>query len=167
MAAFYVLLHLDVIEHITKSIFPRGVDFSLGPFPFQKLEKALGQACACLAGWRESQKWTICICVSQPGRRPKMRLQSDIDALAAIEEDALMMLKWIGLPDDKQNMRRCKGKVMVSINDHPDIRRVFDGFHFETLDIRYCNTNQRQGKAEVSGELVIMNWEPSAFGGLF
>lgn len=31
-------------------------------------------------------------------------------------------------------MRRCKGKVMVSINDHPDIRRVFDGFHFgETI----------------------------------
>jgi hypothetical protein len=64
-------------------------------------------------------------------------------------------------------MRRCKGKVMVSINDHPDIRRVFEGFHFETLDIRYSNTNQRQGKAEVSGELLIMNWEPVALGGLF
>jgi DNA adenine methylase len=64
-------------------------------------------------------------------------------------------------------MRRCKGKVMVSINDHPDIRRVFDGFHFETLDIRYTTTNQRQGKAEVSGELVIMNWAPESLGGLF
>jgi DNA adenine methylase len=42
---------------------------------------------------------------------------------------------------------------MVSINDPPDIR--------------YCNTNQRQGKAEVSCELVIMNWEPAALGGLF
>ncbi len=39
-------------------------------------------------------------------------------------------------------MRRGKGKVMVSINDHPDIRRAFDGFHFETLDIRYSTTNQ-------------------------
>mgnify|MGYP003606407753 CR=1 FL=1 len=29
-----------------------------------------------------------------------MRLQSDIDALAAIEEDAKAMLKRIGLPDD-------------------------------------------------------------------
>ncbi len=64
-------------------------------------------------------------------------------------------------------MRRCKGKVMVSINDHPDIRRAVEGFHFETLDIRYTTTNQRQGKAEVSGELVIMNWEPAALGGLF
>ncbi|MFJ2491426.1 MULTISPECIES: hypothetical protein [Pseudomonas] len=33
-----------------------------------------------------------------------MRLQSDIDALAAIEEDARMMLKWIGLPDDQQKL---------------------------------------------------------------
>ena len=64
-------------------------------------------------------------------------------------------------------MRSCKGRVMVSINDHPDIRRVFEGFHFETLDIRYSNTNQRQGVAEVSGELVIMNWKPEDLGGLF
>lgn len=64
-------------------------------------------------------------------------------------------------------MRRCKGRVMVSINDHPDIRRVFQGFHMEWLDIRYSNTNQRQGPAEVTGELVIMNWAPDALGGLF
>lgn len=30
-----------------------------------------------------------------------MRLQSDIDALAAIEEDAQRMLKRLGIPDDK------------------------------------------------------------------
>ena len=64
-------------------------------------------------------------------------------------------------------MRRCKGKVMVSINYHPDIRRVFKGFHFETTEIRYTTTNQRQGKAEVTGELIVMNWEPEAWGGLF
>ncbi|MNF88216.1 hypothetical protein D3C85_974890 [compost metagenome] len=64
-------------------------------------------------------------------------------------------------------MRRCKGKVMVSINDHPDTRRVFEGFHLETLLIRYSNTNQSQGVAELSGELVIMNWQPEVFGSLF
>jgi DNA adenine methylase len=64
-------------------------------------------------------------------------------------------------------MRRCKGKVMVSINDHPDIRKVFEGFHFEQVDICYTTANQRQGKSDVSGELVIMNWEPAALGGLF
>lgn len=64
-------------------------------------------------------------------------------------------------------MRRCKGKVMVSINDHPDIRQVFECFHFETLEIRYTTTNQRQGKADVISVLIIMNWEPEALGGLF
>lgn len=33
-----------------------------------------------------------------------MRLQSDIDALAAIEEDARAMLKRIGIPDDRQKL---------------------------------------------------------------
>ena len=42
MAAFCVVEHLDVIEHIATSILPRGVDFSLDTFPFQQLEKALG-----------------------------------------------------------------------------------------------------------------------------
>lgn len=64
-------------------------------------------------------------------------------------------------------MRRCEGRVMVSINDHPDIRRVFDGFHFETLDVRYTSANQRQATTESAGELVIMNWEPEVLGGLF
>ena len=64
-------------------------------------------------------------------------------------------------------MRRCKGKVRGSINDHPDIRRVIEGFHFETVDIRYSTANQRQRKAEVIGELVVMNWTPEALGMLF
>ena len=66
-------------------------------------------------------------------------------------------------------MRRCQGMVMVmvSINDHPEIRRVFDGFYSERLDVRYTTVNQRQGKAEVSGELMVMNWEPGVLGGLF
>ena len=41
MAAFCVVEHLDVIEHIATYFLPRGIDFSLDPFPLQKLEKAL------------------------------------------------------------------------------------------------------------------------------
>lgn len=64
-------------------------------------------------------------------------------------------------------MRRCKGKAMVGINDHPDIRQVFEGLHFETVDIRYNTPKQRQGRAEISGELVIKKWSPAALGALF
>ncbi|GAB5341018.1 hypothetical protein PFUM301597_55040 [Pseudomonas fluorescens] len=50
-------------------------------------------------------------------------------------------------------MRSCKGKVVVSINDYPDIRREFDGIHLETLDILCCNTKRRKKPAEVCGDL--------------
>lgn len=64
-------------------------------------------------------------------------------------------------------MRQCKGRVMVSINDHPDIRRVFEGFNIECADIRYSTSNQRRTKADVSRELVITNWNTEIFCGLF
>ncbi|WP_213878615.1 DNA adenine methylase [Pseudomonas sp. dw_358] len=64
-------------------------------------------------------------------------------------------------------MRRCKGRVMVSINDHPEIRQVFAEFHSEALRITYTTANQRQGKAAETGELVIMNWHPAELGQLF
>ncbi len=54
-------------------------------------------------------------------------------------------------------MGRCKGRVMVGINDHPDIRNVFRDLHIEEVNIRYSTNNQRQGKADMSTELVITN----------
>jgi DNA adenine methylase len=48
-------------------------------------------------------------------------------------------------------MRRCKGKVMVSTNDHPDIRRVFEGFHFETLDIVTATRTGGKGRPMSAG----------------
>ncbi len=64
-------------------------------------------------------------------------------------------------------MRRCKGKVMVSINDHPDIREAFAGFQIEQTSLKYSVANQRQGGQAASSELVIMNWLPEVMGGLF
>lgn len=63
-------------------------------------------------------------------------------------------------------MRTCKGKVMLSINDHPAIRRCFDGLVFHELDIKYSVAN-RQGTPKDSGELVITNYQPEVMGGLF
>lgn len=64
-------------------------------------------------------------------------------------------------------MRRCKGRVMVSINDHPDIRGAFEGFHIETVDIRYTTSNQRTAPTATSSELIIMNWTQEVLGALF
>lgn len=62
-------------------------------------------------------------------------------------------------------MKTCRGKVMVmvmvSINDHPDIRRCLMAFTRWgwTLNMPM----PAHGAAQTSKELVIMNWEPSAF----
>ncbi len=56
-----------------------------------------------------------------------------------------------------ETMRRCKGKVMVSINDHPDIRRSFDGLPMLELGIKY-SVGKAQAAPREFKELVITNW---------
>lgn len=34
-------------------------------------------------------------------------------------------------------MKTLQGKAILSINDHPDVRRCFAGFHMERLEIGY------------------------------
>jgi DNA adenine methylase len=63
-------------------------------------------------------------------------------------------------------MRSCKGRVMVSINDHPDIRAAFDGMHMRPLRIRYSMAN-KHGTPAASSELMITNYEPVVSGGMF
>jgi DNA adenine methylase len=63
-------------------------------------------------------------------------------------------------------MRTCQGKVMVSINDHPDIRRVFEGFTMMELDIKYAIGNVH-GQPSGSKELVITNWNADVVTQLF
>lgn len=53
-------------------------------------------------------------------------------------------------------MRSCAGKVVLSINDHPDIRRVFDGFNIIPLQIRY--TVGKEGRGNPAGELIVKSW---------
>lgn len=50
-----------------------------------------------------------------------MRLQSDVDALAAIEEDAKAMLKRIGLPDDAVKL-----EVVVFLREVIDLASYMD-----------------------------------------
>ncbi len=55
-------------------------------------------------------------------------------------------------------MRTCKGKIMLSINDHPDMRTVFKEFRMIELETVYT-AGQTNGKRKKRSELVILNWE--------
>lgn len=56
-----------------------------------------------------------------------------------------------------------KGKAIVSLNDHPEMRRVFAGFPIETVDITY--TIGGGEKAAERREMVIFSWDPAEGGG--
>lgn len=53
-------------------------------------------------------------------------------------------------------MRSIKGNAVLTINDHPDMRRVFSGLRFEALDVTY--TVGGTAKASRARELAIMSW---------
>lgn len=66
-------------------------------------------------------------------------------------------------------MKSSKGRVMVSINDHPDIRQAYAGLTFfdgKALDIKYSVGNAHRDPS-ASRELVITNYDPNDMGGLF
>lgn len=51
---------------------------------------------------------------------------------------------------------KLKGKAIISLNDHPDIRRIFDDYHIEITDIRYTVGG---GKGQEAREVLIFSWE--------
>lgn len=54
-------------------------------------------------------------------------------------------------------MRKAKGKVLLTVNDHPKMREVFAGFRLDQVPIRY-STGNRTGKPKQSFELILRNW---------
>lgn len=67
---------------------------------------------------------------------------------------------WSAYERMAEKMARVRGKVIVSLNDHPAIRECFKAFEMESLDIDY--TVGGGGKAAARRELIIYNWPISA-----
>ncbi|EOS93066.1 DNA adenine methylase [Erwinia tracheiphila] len=51
--------------------------------------------------------------------------------------------------------RRCQGRMIISVNDHPDMRRVFEGLEMMTVNTTYSVGSNNGHKAF---ELVICNF---------
>lgn len=63
-------------------------------------------------------------------------------------------------------LRKLKGKAIVSLNEHPDILRIFDGFYIETVPIQYSVGGGSKTVDRV--EIIIYSWDkPSEPAGLF
>jgi len=57
-------------------------------------------------------------------------------------------------------LKRLKGRAIISLNDHPEIRRIFADFQMETVSIAY-NVGGG-GKAVDRAELIIYSWDRAA-----
>lgn len=58
-------------------------------------------------------------------------------------------------------MRQLKGRALLTINDHPDMRRVFAGFRTVRLQTRYTIGVGKESKAAPRYELAVMSWPKS------
>lgn len=57
-----------------------------------------------------------------------------------------------------ERLRGLEGKAVVSLNDHPEIRRIFGAFEMEVLEIDYTVGG---GKGVTSREVIIYSWDRS------
>jgi DNA adenine methylase len=54
-------------------------------------------------------------------------------------------------------MGTLKGKALLSINDHPEMRKVFGGFHMKAVGVSY-SINNRSGAGSAARELIVRSW---------
>ena len=54
--------------------------------------------------------------------------------------------------------RSVQGRMVVSVNDHPETRRAFAGLAMEEVAVKYSVRNGRDGDRPASGELLIRNF---------
>ncbi len=52
-----------------------------------------------------------------------------------------------------------KGKFLMSLNDHKEIRRIFNGFRIQAVPTKYSSMNARhKGRNTQRRELLIRNY---------
>ena len=54
-----------------------------------------------------------------------------------------------------QQLRGIEGRFILSLNDHPEVRRIFDGFHIDGEQVRYSVGGMANSK--MAGEVIISN----------
>lgn len=55
-------------------------------------------------------------------------------------------------------MRQAKGRALLTVNDHPDMRTAFEGFRVKRLSTRYSIGRAAESKAKQRFEIAVMNW---------
>ena len=54
-------------------------------------------------------------------------------------------------------LRSIKGKFLLTINDHPNVREWYEGFNFKEVQVQYSISRAAEGRKEFR-ELIITNY---------
>lgn len=55
-------------------------------------------------------------------------------------------------------LARLKGRFLLSLNDHPEVRQIFAGFHLTEVRTTYSVGSKKTVEEASRGELIIANW---------
>lgn len=58
-----------------------------------------------------------------------------------------------------ENMKKCNHKWLITLDDSPEIREMFDFAYIYNWELQYGMNNYKQGKADKGKELFISNYE--------
>lgn len=60
--------------------------------------------------------------------------------------------------DLRDTLAAIKGRFMVSLNDHPEVRRLFKAFNFKRLSVKYSASRSEASRAVPRSEVLITNF---------
>ncbi len=55
-------------------------------------------------------------------------------------------------------LKRIRGKFLLSINDHPEIRKLYKGLPRKTVNVKYTISREKTPQAQQRKELIITNY---------
>jgi DNA adenine methylase len=153
-ARFYYLQHNAFGGRVDGQTW--GTATTAPPVNLLRIEETLSAAHLRLSGaYIEDEPWQACL---ERYDRPHTLFYADPPYWQT--EGYGVPFPWQEYEALASRMATLKGKMIVSLNDHPDVRQAFAAFDMETLEIDY--TVGGGGKPATRRELIIYSWDRQA-----
>lgn len=108
----------------------------------------------CFGGIVGDQNQTFGVATTAPPGLKLLRLEESLSAAHLRLASAYVEnMDWKSMSSWPSVMAGLKGKAVVSLNEHPEVRRVFSAFEMESLDINYT-VGGREGDRTTRGDYL-------------